>query len=70
MKDISKFSQTGTFTSIYKRRKLPERGPGLHRKWILCIFMSERIHLEHLVQYQLVQFRSQRFRKGRGYGYA
>jgi len=33
-------NKTGIFTSIYKRRKLPQRVPGQSpgRKWILCIF--------------------------------
>jgi len=57
----TKLNQTGTFISIYKRRKLTQRGPGWSpgRKWILCTF--ERSHLEHLFQYQLV--RTRHFRK-------
>ena len=62
----TKLNQTGTFTSIYKRRKLPQLGRGQSpgQKWILCIFEtweSKRSHLEHRFQYQLV--RSRRFRK-------
>ena len=59
----TKLNQTGTFISIYKRRKLPQRGPRQSptENGFYAHLRSERSHLEHLFQYQLV--RSRHFRK-------
>jgi len=48
-----------TIRRIYKHRKLTQRGLGRSpgRKWFYAHLRSERSHVEHLFQYQLVQLR-------------
>ena len=59
----TKLNQTSTFISIYKHSKLPQRGRGEDpaENGFYAYLRSERSHLEHLFQYQLV--RSRRFTK-------
>ena len=59
----TKLNQTGTFISICKCHKLPQRGLGRSaaENGFYAHLRSERSHLEHLFRYQLV--RSRRFRK-------
>jgi len=60
----TKLHQTGTFIRIYKRGGLIQRGPTVQapaKNGFYAHSRSEKSHLEHPFQYQLV--RSQRFRK-------
>jgi len=48
----TKLNQTGTFISVYKHHKLTQRGD---ENGFYAHLRSERSHLEHLIQYQMVR---------------